>query len=174
MVALLVWASGAYDTIPPSFADTVALGAAGADDLDLPVTRFGSVPFRVIWPDGQLTMPDWSQESYAVSRHVVGGDRTIVQTLGKGPLIVTHRLWLDSFDDFRALQAQVQRIDTLVLFADMTSAGGAYVTYVDVRGTGFVSITGVTLMALGAPQVFRDGDGAFYVETDATFQRATL
>jgi hypothetical protein len=57
-----------------------------SDDLDIPLTRFGTVPFRVVWPDDQLTMPDWSQESYTVSRHVVGSDRTIVQTLGKGPL----------------------------------------------------------------------------------------
>jgi hypothetical protein len=117
-------------------------------------------------------MPDWSQESYTVSRNVVGSDRTIVQTLGKGPQVVTHRLWLDSFGDYRDLQERVQRVDTLVLFADMTSAGGTYVTYVDVRGTGVVSITGVTLMAITPAQVFRDGDGAFYVQTDATFQRA--
>jgi hypothetical protein len=144
-----------------------------SDDLDIPLTRFGDVPFRVVWPDTSLTMPDWSQESYTVSRNVVGSDRTIVQTLGKGPQVVTHRLWLDSFSDYRALQAKVQRVDTLVLFADMTSAAGTNAIYVDIHGEGFVFISSVTLMSLSTGQIFRDGDGAFYVETDAVFQRVT-
>jgi hypothetical protein len=110
-----------------------------SDDLDIPLTRFGTVPFRVVWPDDQLTMPDWSQESYAVSRHVVGSDRTIVQTLGKGPQVVTHRLWLDSFGDYRDLQEKVQRVDTLVLFADMTSAAGRTSPTWTCAATGVVS-----------------------------------
>jgi hypothetical protein len=146
-----------------------------SDSLDLPVTRFGAVPFEVMWPDGgaDAAMPDWSQEAYTLSRHVPGSDRTIVQTLGKGPLTVTYRLWLESVGDYRALQAKVQRIDVLVLFAGMTSAGSTYVgevTYVDVRGEGYVFINAVNLFSLGQPSIFVDGT----VEVDATFQRNTL
>lgn len=137
------------------------------DDLDITHTRFGSVPIRIMWPDGSLSMPDFGSESITNTRHVPGSDRNITQMLGKGPKTVTYRLELDTRADFRALEAKVQETDTLVLFAQMTAESG---TYVDIHGEGYLEIANVTLISLGAtPQIYPDGT----VEIDATFQRAS-
>ena len=136
-----------------------------SDRLDLSYTRFGSVHFGILWPDNSLSMPDWGFESISTTRHVPGSNRNVTQLLGKGPQRVTYRLSFDSVADYRDLKERVQEIDTLVLFAAMTSAPD---DYVDLHGEGYIELADVLLLELDQqPQIFPDGT----VEASATFQR---
>lgn len=135
------------------------------DDRDVPLTRFASHAIRILWPEGSLSMPDWSFESISNTRHIPGSNRNVTQLLGKGPQTITYRLWLDSRADLESLKGSVQNTGTLVLFAAMTSATEATV---DIHGELYVEIPDVTLMSLGVPELFPDGT----VEVDAVFQRA--
>lgn len=133
-------------------------------DRDIPLTRFGSIGIRILWPDNSLSMPDWSFEAISNTRHIPGSNRNVTQLLGKGPQTLTYRLWLDTRRDLLDLKERVQETDTLVLFAQMTSAPDEYV---DIHGEGYVEIADVLLLNIGQPQIFPDGT----VEVDATFQR---
>lgn len=166
MVALLLWDAGAFDANPAQPTGSVGtIVPTMPPDRDVPITRFGGVPFEIQWPDGaEALMPDWSFEVYRVVRHIPGSNRNITQTLGKGPQTLTLRLELASRADLINLKELVQETDTLVLFAAMTSAPD---TYQDTHGEGYVFIDDVLLDTLGQPSVFLDGT----VEVDATFQR---
>jgi hypothetical protein len=137
-------------------------------ERDIPITRFGSIPFGILWPDGELAMLDWQFQSFKTVRHVPGSNRNITQNLGKGPQTITYRLWIESMTDLLNLKERVLETDTLVLFASMTSAPD---TYRDVHGEGYVYLDDVELTDLGQPSIFRDGDGNLVIEVDATFQR---
>lgn len=165
MVALLVWASGAYESVPATISGTVTPSGAAVIDRDIPITRFGDVAFDILWPDGaDASMPDWMFDSFSTTRHIPGSNRNITQTLGKGPQTITYRLELASRTDLLNLKERVLETDTLVLFAAMTSAPDVYR---DSQGEGYVFIADVLLLSLGQPVIFVDG----IVEVDVTFQR---
>lgn len=166
MVALLLWDAGAFDANPAQPTGSVGtIAPTVPPDRDVPITRFGGVPFEIQWPDGaEALMPDWTFEVYRVVRHIPGSNRNITQTLGKGPQTVTYRLELATRADLLDLKERVLETDTLVLYAAMTSATD---NYQDVHGEGYVFIEDVELSGLGQPSIFLDGT----VEVDATFQR---
>lgn len=134
-------------------------------DRDIPSTSFGGVPIRIMWPDTSLSMPDWEPQPISNTRHIPGSNRNITQTLGLGPHRVTHRLWLDTHDDYRDLEALLQTEGTLVLFAEMTTAAG---THVDIHGEGHLQITSVLLASLSDRALFPDGT----VEVTAVFEKS--
>lgn len=133
-------------------------------ERDTPRTRFGAVPFEVLWGSDALQMPDWTFDSLYSTRHVPGSNRNVTQLLGKGPQRLTLTLELASAADLRALKARVQEVDTLVLDAAMTSATD---TTVDIHGEGYVEVANAVLLSLSDPWIGLDG----LVQVTATFQR---
>lgn len=134
-------------------------------DRDIPSTSFGGVPIRILWPETSLSMPDWEIAPVSNTRHIPGSNRNTTQLLGLGPSVLTHRLWLDTRDDYRALEALVQTTGSLVLFAEMTTAEE---TYLDIHGEGHAQFDDVLLKSLSGKEVFPDGT----VETTAVFEKS--
>ena len=133
-------------------------------ERDTPRTRFGAVPFEVLWGSDALQMPDWTFDSLYSTRHVPGSNRNVTQLLGKGPQRLTVTLELASVADLRTLKTRVQEVDTLVLYAPMTSATEATV---DIHGEGYVEVANAVLLSLSDPWIGLDG----LVQVTATFQR---
>ena len=131
---------------------------------DTPRTRFGAIPFSIYWGSDALQMPDWTFDSLYSTRHVPGSNRNVTQLLGKGPQRLTVTLELASVADLRTLKTRVQEVDTLVLYAPMTSATEATV---DIHGDAYVQLDGVVLLSLGQPFIGLDG----IVQVEAVFQR---
>lgn len=137
-------------------------------DRDIPSTSFGGVPIRILWPETSLSMPDWQPVSLRNTRHIPGSNRNVTQTLGLGQSTLTHRIWLDTLDDYRALEARLQTTGALVLVAEMTTIAD---TYVDIHGEGHIQIDDVLLADLTDKQIFPD-DGGPRVEVTAVFEKS--
>ncbi len=127
---------------------------------------FGSVGFRIRIQGNEAVYPGWELATRIVERMIPGSGEMARYDMGLGMAMatVTLTLHLDSFDDYMALQAKLNRADTLVLRSRYTNARGTS-THAD--GDLWEYLDGTTLVSLSPPS-FEIG-GA--VEVVATFRR---
>lgn len=130
-------------------------------------TKFSSggtiVAFGILWPEGAAFITDWQRESRYVVLPGVGVTET--QLFGMGPRTVTHRLFFETADDFRDLDALVQQSGTLTVFHKVHTAPVADADIHAIHGKQYADVDCV-LLSLVSAGVTTNG----FVEADATFQ----
>lgn len=127
---------------------------------------YGSVGFGVLIRGDEQVYPGWELATRIVERMIPGSGEMARYDMGGGMAMatVTLRLDLDSFDDYMALQAGINREDTLVLRSRYSNARG---TTKNEDGDLWEYLDGTTLVSLGAPAYEIGGA----VEVVATFRR---
>lgn len=81
---------------------------------------FGDTTFGILWDSIDPTgMPGWQQDTYSADRHVPGGNVTITQLLGLGPLKQTYRLFFENTTEYSAFLDLKHTTDELTVYAAM-------------------------------------------------------
>lgn len=135
------------------------------NELEIPRTQFGGVSFDILWnPSNAAQMNDWEPSVSVVERHVPGSDRNVAQVLGRGADTLALSIELESTAELNALRALLGQEDTLILFAETTSAQD---TYRDIHGEGYIELPNVQLKSMTGPLIALDGS----VEVSVLFRR---
>lgn len=77
-------------------------------------SSFGSVNIRVEIEVSSASSPTWERPGYVAVRHLPGSDDDVIQVLGSGGAVVTHRL-LVSAAEWTSLQAAQLTENTLTI-----------------------------------------------------------
>jgi hypothetical protein len=137
---------------------------------------FGETNFGILWDSVDPTgMPGWQQPSYSVDRHVPGGNITITQLLGLGPLTQTYRLLFETTTEYSNFLALKHTSGELTVYAAMCelpqtapdeTTGIRAVAEVVVFGQIYKRIQDVLLKEVSGDRIVLDGS----CECTALFQ----